>query len=66
MSDNDEARRANHLSCLRRRRDYLKGLLDQKKGNSWDVSEWRALTWAIDLLEVHLSTASTANKGATP
>ena len=44
MSPDDDARRANHLGYLKRRRDYLKGLLDKKEANSWDVCEWRALT----------------------
>lgn len=47
--------RRRHLGYLSRRRDYLRNLLAKEEGNSWDVSEEAALTWAIDLLEAHLN-----------
>jgi hypothetical protein len=47
----DDIRRTKRIETITRRRDYLRGLITKDQGNSWDIAEEAALTWALDLLE---------------
>lgn len=36
-----------HVTCLYRRRNYLKDLREDKQANSWDHEEIAALNWVL-------------------
>lgn len=62
----DLARRRKRIDVIRRRRDYLRSLLTDDQGNSWDASEEVALTWAIDLLDALFPETDTPASEETP
>jgi hypothetical protein len=47
-----KASRKSHLDMLKRRRDFLRKLIDKqgKDASSWDRAEHAALCWAIEEL----------------
>lgn len=45
------------LRKLKRRRDYLKRVINRDEGNSHDVAEFAALAWAIQVIEANWESA---------
>lgn len=56
MSRPSTARR--RLALLKRRRDYLKGLILASEEMTWDRSEFAALCWVIKVIEENFEVAS--------
>lgn len=54
MPVSEISKERKRLKSLRRRRDYLQGLLDRGESTlSWDAAEAAALAWAVRFIETH-------------